>query len=163
MGDLKTERPAGLCGCRNHAGDLANRASGGNNLSRVLPSSGADIAPEIAPDGKRIAFASDRARGWRVWVSGSDGANAFDVAGAYGLYQGQARWSPDGGQIVFECRNESNDDICAVPSGGGVTRRLTRHPATDRFPSWSRDGRWIYFSSDRSGSLQVLEGSGGWN
>jgi Tol biopolymer transport system component len=56
---------------------------------------------------------------------------------------------------VFECRNESNDDICAVPAGGGVTRRLTRHPATDRFPSWSRDGRWVYFSSNRSGSLQV--------
>jgi Tol biopolymer transport system component len=128
---------------------------GGNNLSHVLPSSGADIAPEIAPDGKRIAFASDRARGWRVWVSGSDGANAFDIADAYGLYQGQARWSSDGSQIVFECRNESNDDICAIPAGGGVARRLTRHPATDRFPSWSRDGRWIYFSSDRSGSLQI--------
>ncbi|MBZ5617764.1 MAG: hypothetical protein LAQ69_03360 [Acidobacteriia bacterium] len=128
---------------------------GGNSLSRVLPSSTADIAPEIAPDGKRIAFVSDRARGWRVWISGSDGANAFDIASAYGLYQGQARWSPDGSQIVFECRNEGNDDVCAMPAGGGVTRRLTRHPARDCFPSWSRDGRWIYFSSNRSGSLQV--------
>jgi Tol biopolymer transport system component len=128
---------------------------GGNGLSRVLPSSGADLAPEIAPDGKRIAFVSDRARGWRVWVSGSDGSNAFDIAGAYGRYQGQARWSPDGSQIVFECRNESNDDICAVPAGGGEARRLTRHPATDRFPSWSHDVRRIYFSSNRSGSLQV--------
>ncbi|MFN0168198.1 MAG: hypothetical protein ACKV22_17370 [Bryobacteraceae bacterium] len=128
---------------------------GGNSLSRVLPSSGADLAPEIAPDGKRIAFVSNRARGWRVWVSGSDGSNAFDIAGAYGLHQGQARWSPDGSQMVFECRNENNDDICAVPAGGGVTRRLTRHPATDRFPSWSRDGRSIYFSSNRTGSLQV--------
>jgi len=36
-----------------------------------------------------------------------------------------------------------------------VERRLTDDPATDALPRWSRDGRWIYFTSDRSGNWQI--------
>lgn len=45
--------------------------------------------------------------------------------------------------------------LCAVSSGGGASRRLTTDPARDMLPSWSRDGRWIYFASDRSGTFQI--------
>jgi Tol biopolymer transport system component len=34
-------------------------------------------------------------------------------------------------------------------------RRVTRNPARDTLPSWSRDGKWIYFTSNRSGAYQV--------
>ena len=34
-------------------------------------------------------------------------------------------------------------------------RQLTTEPGEDTCPSWSRDGRWIYFGSGRSGSLQI--------
>jgi Tol biopolymer transport system component len=127
----------------------------GNRHSRVLSSSVSDLNPEIAPDGKRSAFISNRARGWRVWVSELDGTNSIDIATTVGLHSGSPRWSPDGRQIVFECRDEGNDDVCAVPAGGGVVRRLTRHPARDSLPSWSRDGGSVYFASNRSGSFQV--------
>jgi Tol biopolymer transport system component len=42
-----------------------------------------------------------------------------------------------------------------VSSDGGQPRRLTTDAAEDIVPSWSQDGRWLYFSSYRSGSLQV--------
>jgi eukaryotic-like serine/threonine-protein kinase len=128
---------------------------GGNRVSPVVSSSATDFNPEIAPDGKRITFVSNRARAWGVWVSGLDGANPIDVAGTDGMHAGPARWSPDGNQLVFECQNEGNDDVCTVPAGGGAVRRLTRHPARDCLPSWSRDGKWIYFTSNRSGSFQI--------
>lgn len=59
--------------------------------------------------------------------------------------------SPDGSVIAFSWRG----DLWTVPSAGGEARRLTAHPAADRFPVWSRDGRWIAFASARHGNLDV--------
>lgn len=60
--------------------------------------------------------------------------------------------SPDGSQIAFSWQG----DLWLVPSSGGVARQLTTHPADDRFPVWSRDGRWIAFASDRAGNNDVF-------
>ena len=61
---------------------------------------------------------------------------------------------------MFDCRPEGNADIYVVSAEGGQPRRLTTDPAEDIVPSWSRDGRWIYFTSNRnadggSGRLQI--------
>jgi Tol biopolymer transport system component len=129
--------------------------AGEKGINRVLSSSMQDINPQIAPDGKRVAFVSGRERGWRLWVSEPDGGHPIDLAPINGLRPSPARWSPDGKELVFECQDDGNDDICAVPSGGGAVRRLTRNPARDSLPSWSRDGKWIYITSNRSGSFQI--------
>jgi Tol biopolymer transport system component len=42
-----------------------------------------------------------------------------------------------------------------ISAEGGRARRLTEDLAEDIAPSWSRDGRWIYFESNRSGSTQI--------
>ncbi|MGE9271237.1 MAG: S41 family peptidase [Verrucomicrobiales bacterium] len=59
--------------------------------------------------------------------------------------------SPDATTIVFEWR----DDLWAVPFEGGRAERITAHPARDSHPQFSSDGQTIYFSSSRSGSLQL--------
>ncbi len=60
--------------------------------------------------------------------------------------------SPDGTTMVFEWLN----DLWLAPADGGEARRLVGHPARDTYPRFSPDGQRIYFSSDRSGSLQVF-------
>ena len=42
-----------------------------------------------------------------------------------------------------------------MESDGGSPRQLTADPADEHMPTWSRDGRWIYFSSDRGGRLDI--------
>jgi Tol biopolymer transport system component len=126
---------------------------GEENVSPVFSSSKDDLAPQVAPDGKQIAFVSVRENGRRLWVTGSNGENPIDLAPI--SYGGLPRWSPDGKQIAFDCQHGENDDICSIPAGGGAIRRLTRDPARDLLPSWSRDGKWIYLTSNRSGSLQI--------
>src|SRR6516225_5481094 len=67
--------------------------------------------------------------------------------------------SPDGKTLVFDW----DGDIWRVPTTGGLARRLTNHPARDREPRFSPDGKQLAFISERSGSPQVhvMPASGG--
>ena len=58
-------------------------------------------------------------------------------------------------EIVFEANPEGNWDIFAVPASGGAARRLTTQSSQEAIPSWSHDGTWIYFWSDRTGTPQI--------
>jgi tricorn protease len=60
--------------------------------------------------------------------------------------------SPDGSRIAFSWQG----DLWLVPSEGGDARRLTAHPANERYPVWSRDGRSLAFASDRYGSFDIF-------
>jgi Tol biopolymer transport system component len=54
--------------------------------------------------------------------------------------------------------------VYVVPAAGGKPRNLTLNPAKDAFPSFSHDGRWIYFSSNRTGEpdrIWKIPASGG--
>lgn len=65
---------------------------------------------------------------------------------------GAARWSPDGHFIAFEFHPKEHSEIYVVEVPGGLPRLVATFPGADNgIPSWSRDGQWIYFYSDREG------------
>ena len=55
-------------------------------------------------------------------------------------------WSPDGQVIAFASDAGGEFDNFTVPVGGGEPRRLTSHPGIDICPTFSWDGKWIYFA-----------------
>jgi Tol biopolymer transport system component/DNA-binding winged helix-turn-helix (wHTH) protein len=115
-----------------------------------------DTSPEFSPDGKRIAFMSNRSGDLEIWVCDSDASNPVQLTSFRGPNVSTPRWSPDGGRIAFDSDAEGKQyDIWVVNAGGGKPKRMTTDPANDGNPSWSRDGRWIYFDSFRTGEQQV--------
>jgi Tol biopolymer transport system component/predicted Ser/Thr protein kinase len=114
-----------------------------------------EAGPEFSPDGKRIAFASDRSGGYEIWLCNSDGSNPVKLTAFGGPLTVGQRWSPDGEHLVFFSDAEGQYEIYVISANGGKPQRLTSDPANDLVPSWSRDGKWIYFASNRSGEHQV--------
>jgi Tol biopolymer transport system component/DNA-binding winged helix-turn-helix (wHTH) protein len=111
--------------------------------------------PQYSPDGRKIAFNSDRSGTSALWTCEADGESCQQLTSFGGSIGGTPRWSPDGKWIVYDSRAEGKSNIYVIPADGGPPRRLTNGSADNLIASWSRDGRWIYFNSDRSGGLRV--------
>ena len=123
------------------------------SVSNLVSSTRHDNSPRISPDGRRIAFESNRSGINEVWICDIDGGNVTQLTtiGA----AGSPDWSRDGKQIAFDCHKDGKGDLYVIDVEGGFPRRLTTEASEDDCPSWSTDGKWIYFASDRSGILQV--------
>jgi Tol biopolymer transport system component len=132
--------------------------------SRFISSTRNEYLPQFSPDGKRVAFVSNRSGALEIWVGDSDGSNAAPLTSFGGPHVGCARWSPDSDRLVFQTLTEGHLDIYLINVRGGPAERLTQEPGDDNLPSWSRNGHWIYFTSTRSGTQQVwkmrTDGSG---
>jgi Tol biopolymer transport system component len=110
---------------------------------------------KFSPDGRRVAFASERSGEKEIWVSDPDGSNAVQLTSIRAQETMCPYWSPDGNMIAFASNVEGELDIYLVPVSGGKPRRLTFDPAIDICPTFSRDGKSIYFASMRSGDYRV--------
>ena len=111
--------------------------------------------PQYSPDGRKLAFDSERSGSLEVWTCDADGTNCQQLTFFEGPAAGPPRWSPDGRWIALDSRVEGTAQIYVIPSDGGKPRRVTSGDAQSQVPSWSRDGKWIYFESDRSGQWRV--------
>ncbi len=122
---------------------------------RVIASTAMEWLPEYSPDGARIAFNSRRAGGAGIWVCDSDGSNCDQLVDR-GL---SPHWSPDGESIVYAWEG----DLYVVGIRDGFIRPLTSDSYLNLRPRWSRDGRWLYFTSSRTGRFEVwkMPGEGG--
>ena len=125
----------------------------GGGARALLTSPFLDAQPQYSPDGRQIAFSSARSAGVpEIWVAASDGTGARQLTHGPGRHQSEPHWSPDGRSIAFESLTDKGDwHIWTIPANGGVPRQLTFQPGHNIVPSWSRDGRWIYFSANNAG------------
>ena len=104
-------------------------------LTRLTSGSGLQTDPTLSPDGRFLAYASDRAGNFDIWVQPVAGGDAVQVTKDLES-ETQPAWSPDGSTIVFHSE-KGGGGVFAVPALGGSVRRLTTFGER---PVWSRNG-----------------------
>ncbi|MGE5813371.1 MAG: protein kinase domain-containing protein, partial [Acidobacteriota bacterium] len=133
---------------------------------RRLTNGGYD--PSWTPDGKQLVFSTESGRDpdgreapSELWVLNVETGQKRRVAGADAV---DPRVSPDGRLVAFwalpvEASGDqfsgADRDIWVQPLAGGQRVRVTSGESSDWNPAWSPDGRFIYFSSDRAGAMNI--------
>jgi Tol biopolymer transport system component/imidazolonepropionase-like amidohydrolase len=142
-------------------------ASGGEAVALTQASGIAiNTHPRISPDGKLIAFISDRRGQNNLWVMNADGSNPRPIFTDLYVRAVTPAWSADGDYIVVQRSQLPN---AGAPGGGGIWMYHkdggagvellpgSKQPAS--WPSLSRDGKYLYFQVTNQGSQ--LAGYGG--
>jgi len=125
--------------------------------SKFISSTWVDNNPDFSPDGTRIAFLSDRDGTLAIWICNRDGSNPERLVASPG--GGMPRWSPLGDLIAFDSRASGHSQVYVVDSHGGTASSVTQGDYDNMVPAWSTDGKWIYFSSNRTGEHEIWKTS----
>jgi len=107
-----------------------------------------DGAPSWSPDGRHVAFYSERNGKADLFIADRSGANRRALTDTPADEGGPAV-SPDGQWIAFDTDRDGNFEIYVMRPDGTDIQRLTRDAARDLAPAWSPDGRHIVFMSTR--------------
>jgi TolB protein len=91
--------------------------------------------PVWSPDGRKIAFVSDRDGNFEVYVMNADGTGKRNLTRHPG-HDSAPSWSPDGRKIAFTTKRDGNFEVYVMNADGSEQRNVTRNPAPDRAPIW---------------------------
>lgn len=135
-------------------GDLYTLPAAGGTATRITDGRAFDTQPRWSPDGRAIAFASDRSGSDNLWVVAADGSNPRAVTSERDGGITAPAWSPDGEYLIARkdptLNRRGSAELWLYPRSGGTGLALVKRAAAGGLnPNgavFSRDGRWIYFA-----------------
>jgi imidazolonepropionase-like amidohydrolase/Tol biopolymer transport system component len=137
-------------------GDIYVIPFGGGEAKAISTGVAWDMQPRFSPNGKWIAFTSDRSGGDNIWLMNRDGSDPKQVSKETFRLLTQPAWSPDSESIVARKHFTSERSLGAGEmwlyhrSGGDglqMTKKRTDQKDTGE-PVFSPDGKYLYFSDD---------------
>jgi len=119
-------------------GDLYTLPIAGGKATRITSDQGFDAMPVFSPDGKRIAFVSDRSGASNLWVADADGTHLRQLSHTegFGYDYVSPSWSPDGHSVLVSHNNGPANtgltlrgftgyDLYLFDTNGGAPQRIT--------------------------------------
>ena len=117
-----------------------------SNAIRITRQTGQVQVPTVSPSGAEVAYISDNGGHANLWIVAMDGRGSRQVTFERdpATSVGVPKWSPAGDLIVFLLTRAGRPGLWTVePDGSGLRLLVERAWA----PSWSADGRWLYYQS----------------
>jgi TolB protein len=126
---------------------------------RLTSGAWSDMTPAVSPDGKTVAFASNRDGQWDLYMMELASGRVTRLTETR-EYDGAPSWAPDGKWLAYETYVGDGENGNLEVSIRSITSdqapiRLTEHPAADFSPSWSPGGRLLAFVSSREGKNEI--------
>jgi Tol biopolymer transport system component len=124
-------------------------------------SSRTDEEAQVSPDGQWVVLTSTRSGSRDLWRARRDGSQALLLASLPEQRLGSPRWSFDGQWIAFDSNHEGASQIYVVGAEGGKPRQVTSGAGNHVRPSFSSDGKRIYFHGNSNPGIQRVPFAGG--
>jgi Tol biopolymer transport system component len=121
---------------------------------KLLTATGFNSWPAVSPDGKKIAFGSNRDGDYEIYVMFADGSSPKRLTNSAGM-DFRPAWSPDGMQIAFTSNRDGDYEIYVMNADGSNVRRVTNHAERDDHACWHPDGRRLAFVGERGGRFDL--------
>jgi len=132
--------------------NIAVVAPDGSGFRLLTKSEGNNGFPSWSPDGRRIVFRLQDARGKGLRILDVDTGAVTVLTDGNGNKDNFPTWSPKGDEISFSSDREDGDwEIYAIHPDGTGLRRITHIPGNDAHSSWSPDGQWLTFATGATG------------
>jgi len=139
-------------------GDIYTMPIAGGTPTRISEGLAWEVQPRFSPDGRRIAFTSDRGGGDNIWVMNVDGGDKRQVTKEDFRLLNQPSWSPDGRFIVAKKhfttgRSLGTGEVWLYHVSGGAGVLLVKRPS-EQFqkelgePTYAPDGKGIYYTKN---------------
>ena len=131
-------------------GDLYTLPIAGGSATRITGGPTWDSHPKFSPDGRRIAFVSDRTGAENLWIADVDGRNPRAVTRGDRAWYAAPAWTPDGSAIIATRRNGylvNVSELWMYPVDGGAGVKLTVPGFVAHGPAFGSDERLLYFAA----------------
>lgn len=130
----------------------------GSGLVQLTSNTARDFFPDYKPNGKKIAFVSDRDFAPGIYRMNANGTTQTKVSRGSGTVFASPGYSPYGRRIAFMSNQEGGDDVYVMRANGSGQKRLTVNGLpTDSGPVFSPDGREIAFQTNRDGNFEIYK------
>jgi len=140
-------------------GDIYSVSMKGGKAKPITQGMAWNMLPRFSPDGKQIAFISDRDGGDNLWTMDSDGTNPKQISKEKRDLVHTPNWSPDGNYIAVRrgfvgARSIGGGEIWLYHKAGGTGYKLRKRIGGEQAqkniaePAFSPDGRYVYYAID---------------
>lgn len=130
-----------------HTPDIYIKDIDGVAVTQLTSDPASDVQPAFSPDGRRVAFATDRTGNWDIWVVNIDGHQAVQITTS-AAHEVHPSWSPDGTQLVFSSLPERGGqwELWLASAEAGAIKKFIGYGL---FPEWAPNSNRILYQRAR--------------
>jgi Tol biopolymer transport system component len=129
-------------------------AAAATPIRQLTNTDASNIRPAWSPDGRQIAFQTNRDGPYHIYLMNADGSNVSQLTSG-DADDRHPSWSPDGKLLAIDSGDQVKREVWTIDVSSRQRTQVTRLGGIASFPSWSPDGKSIAFYMYQAGSMDI--------